>query len=484
VNLYQNRLLTEGIRIIEKLSPSESFNADYSSLSFDDALSKRTQLAELRFQVSPVFQHFQRLLKLFCGLFCLLFLMIGASSVSQFLVSESGAQINFFWGIVLFIAPNILSLCLWLFFYVKRGALNNSWLMNISLSGVALLDKLQHKIHSKNPHYIPLFHFYFEHRFGSYMGREQLSLLSHLWWSCYLLGATVSLLVVLATHQVDFIWQTTILNEAFFVQLTQLLTAFPHMLGINVPTPSDVGYASISLTNPLTLAQTSRISWSNLMIFSLIAYALLPRILLALFFQFKIKNKKKQFKLNLALPYYLALKNILHPMVKQHFISDPDTEGAMHNVISDKQHQNRGYNNQLVLPTEVYPLAIELNRIRFQQASNHASSCSERPLMNILDNQTQQQALSALISSDLHHIVLYVDVLRLPDRGWLSLVKQLRYKNNVQVYLLLLGEHTVSEDMRTMARLDDWLSLATQAQISQQQINYLVSNGNHEASNG
>lgn len=484
MGLYQNRLLTEGIRIIEKSSPSQTFNADYSSLTLDDALSKRTQLAELRYQVSPVFQHFQGLLKLFCGLFCLLFLMIGASSVSQFLVSETGDQINFFWGIVLFIAPNILSLCLWLFFYVKRGALNNTWLMNMSLSGVALLDKLQHKMHSKNSHYIPLFHFYFDHRFGSYMGRTQLSFLSHLWWSCYLLGATLSLLVVLATHQVDFIWQTTILNEDVFVQLTQLLTAIPHMLGINVPNPSDVSYASISLTNPLALAQTSRISWSNLLIFSLIAYALIPRILLVLLFQQKIKNKKKQFKLDLSLPYYLALKNIIHPMVKQHFVSDPDNDAFTSGVAIDTQREGRGYNSELVIPADVYPLAIELNPMRFQQASNHASNYFELELINILDSQSQQQALSTLISSNISNVVVYVDVLRLPDRGWLSLVKLLRYKNNVQVYLLLLGEQTTTESIKIMARLDDWLSLATQAKISQQQINYIVDNGKNEANNG
>ena len=54
MDLYQHRLLTEGIRIIEKTSPSTRFNADYSTLNFQDALLKRTQLAELRYQVAPV----------------------------------------------------------------------------------------------------------------------------------------------------------------------------------------------------------------------------------------------------------------------------------------------------------------------------------------------------------------------------------------------------------------------------------------------
>ena len=487
MDLYQHHLLTEGIRVIEDSAPSKSFNADYSALTFADALSKRTQLAELRYQISPVFKHFERLFKLFCGLLCFVFLIVGASSVSQFLVSDSGAQINFFWGIVLFIAPNIISLFVWLFLYLKKDALNSTWLMNLSLSGITLLDKLQHKIHAKNPHYLALFHYYFEHRFGRYMGRVQLSFISHLWWTCYLLGATFALLMVLATHQVDFIWQTTILSEDVFAQLTHVLTVIPNLLGLNVPSAADVSNASIGLSNPLQLAQTSRISWSNLLIFSLVIYALLPRVVLMLLFQQLLKSKKNKFNLNLSLPYYLHLKSILHPIVTQRFIIDPDTQSnksVNESINPNEGRQHIGYNSQFVMPVQAYPLAIELSKNNFNKAVHHAGQHYTINLINAVDSQSQQQALSEFHLSNLTHILLYVDVLRTPDRGWLSLVKKYRYKNNIHISLLLLGEESIQLNSKLEQRLQDWIDFATQADILSEQISYIIDNPKNKVNNG
>ena len=490
MDLYQHRLLTEGIRIIEKTSPSTRFNADYSTLNFQDALLKRTKLAELRYQVAPVFNHFKHLVKLFCGLMCLLFFMIGATSVSTFLVSKSDAQINFFWAIVLFIAPNILSLIIWFFLYLKKNAINTSWVANLSLSLITLLDKLHHKISNKHPHYTVLFQYYFDHRFGRYLGRVQLSFISHIWWSCYLLGATLSLLLVLATHQVDFIWQTTILSEDVFMQLTQMLAAIPHFLGINVPSASDVINANIGLSNSLQLAQQHRVSWSNLLIFSLTVYAVLPRLLLMFAFKRAVQNKKKQFTLNLSLPYYVQLKSILHPIVNTRFISDPDSidNDKKNTRIINQTANAKGYCVTLMMPIKAYPLAIELNQPCLEQANKHAAEYATNRLINVVDSESQQMALSQLQSDNVLNIVLYVDVTRVPDRGWLSLVKKCYYQSDVQIYLILLGDKPIEECEKLSSRLPSWIEMATQANISEQHIIYGTDNitiiENNEVKNG
>lgn len=476
MDLYQNRLLTEGIRIIEKTSPSNSFNADYSALNFEDALLKRTQLAELRYQIRPIFIHFQRLVKLFCSLMCLLFLVVGASSVSQFLVSESGTQINFFWAIVLFIAPNILSLVIWFVLYCKKNTFNISWLANLSLSLIALLDKLHHKVTTKHPHYIALFQYYFEHRFGSYLGRAQLSFISHLWWASYLLGATLSLLIVLATHQVDFIWQTTILSEDAFLWLTQQLSYIPNSLAINVPSASDVSHASIGMINSLQVAQENRISWSNLLIFSLVIYALVPRLLMVMIFNQVIKNKQKHFKVNYSLSYYVQLKSLLHPIVNANFIVDADADE--NTVIGKAATAAQQYNQALVLPEQAYPIAIELNENFMQQASQHVLENYSVELINIVDSQSQQASLSALQLSQSEHVLLYADIKRLPDRGWLSLVKKFHYKSNVQIYLILLGNEAVEHNSQLLSRLQDWIEMVADVNISAENITYLINETN------
>lgn len=74
MDLYQKYLLTEGIRVIEKTSPSEKFKAAYQNLKFEEAVLKRTHLAELRYQITPALNHFKHLIHLLNGLMGLIFL--------------------------------------------------------------------------------------------------------------------------------------------------------------------------------------------------------------------------------------------------------------------------------------------------------------------------------------------------------------------------------------------------------------------------
>jgi len=468
MSLYQDRLLTEGIRIIEKSTPSDQFHADYAELSFEQALTKRTKLAELRYQISPVLKHFHQLFTVFCSLLCILFFIIGASSVSQLLVNQSNSQINFFWAIVLFLAPNLLSLIIWLFVFFKPGALSSSWLANISLSLISLLDKLLHKSHDQHPYYTTLFRYYFEHQFGTYLGRAYISLVSHLWWSCYLMGATLSLLLVLATHQVDFIWQTTILSEDVFMQITQLLTAMPDVLGITVPNMNDVAQASIGAVNSLSSAQENRVSWANLLIFSLTIYALLPRVILMLFFKQRVKSKQSHYQINFSLPYYVQLKGQLQPVSSRSFISDPDSQSQ--DKIDLAAHNTLLGNNDF--QADALPLAVELNGALLNRIRGLIAPTYSHSLINVIDGQTQQQAISLITHSKATNLALYVDIKRVPDRGWLSFVKKCSSDPSMTVYLIILGEVVLQEDDRASLRFKDWVEMASQAGIDVSYITY------------
>lgn len=474
MDLYQHRLITESIRLIENNVPANNFAADYSTSTFDKALITRTQLAELRYQVSPVILHLKQLFKFFCGLMCVLFLILGATSVSQLLLNDAGSKINFFWAIILFIVPNILSLIIWLFLYFTQRTFNVSWIASISLLMMGLLDKVQHKLTNKHPYYIPLFQFYFKHRFSEYMGKVQLSFISHLWWSCYLIGATLSLLLVLATHQVDFIWQTTILSENAFLSFTQWLTYLPNLFMLNVPTPSDVNLAGLDISNSLQTAQHVRVSWSNLLIFSLLIYALLPRIVLLIIFFQRNKAAQKQFKLDLSLPYYVQLKNLLHPILSTSFIKDADTQYPKgdNKATADKQSSHDHYNESLIIPDDAFPFAIELTSQYETKAKSHAAMFYSDSIINVLDSETQALALSALQLSHSKSLVLYVDVMRLPDRGWSSLVKQCEAQSHVQVYLILLGNTEPNE--KTLTRIEGWIDIAAQANITSHYITYIA----------
>ena len=471
MDLYQSRLLAEGIRLIEKTRPSNKFNAAYSDLTFEDAVLKRARLADLRYQISPTLNHLQSLFKQFSIIICLGFLMLGVTSVSQLLITEEPRQINFFWALLLFIVPNLLSLVIWLFLYFNSKIFSIGWIASVSLSIMTFLDKWQNKIKIKQPYYIDLFQYYFEHRFTNKIGRRQLSFLSHLYWCCYLLGATLSLSVLLATHQVDFVWQTTILTESTFLSLTELLAYLPNLLMIHVPTTSDVVQASIDIVSTTLNTQYMRIGWANLLFFSLVFYALLPRFILVLIFYFAINYDRKHFHLNLSLPYYVQLKNILQPTVKNSFIKDPDDAKKSMDVFHTSKEKY--YDHVLTIPLGTYAIAIELNNTHLQQANSHAGSYSNSHLINALDYETQNEILSALALFEPTQMSVYVDIERSPDRGWLSFINKCYQKSKLQVYVILLGNEDIQKNEVLSVRLQDWIEMASKVNISAEYITYL-----------
>lgn len=466
---YQRRLLTEAIRAIEKQPVKGAFQADYRSLSLEQAIDKRTQLAELRYQIQSTLKHFQHLLKLLMVVMAVLFFIIGAGGVNQLLVNEQGTQINFFWVIILFIVPNLISLSIWLLLYLKTHLVNMSWVANLCLAGLSFIDRFHHKASYLHSYYPTLFRFFFSHRFSGKIGRSQLSLISHIWWGSYLLGATLSVVVILATHQVDFIWQTTILNEQVFLNLTALLTYLPKLLSIHVPTANDVLNANLGMHNSFSAAQNMRVGWANLLMFSLTVYALLPRVLLSVLFIQRIKFLEKSFKLDLSAPYYVQLKSILHPVAQSSFIKDADSEQAdeAQAVVLCQETQLKD------LPKQAYPIAVELGTKRYQQALKQVEALSYGPLLNVLDKDSQQQAITNIQTQTPQQVLIYVDMQRAPDRGWLSFVKQCRINETSQLYLVLLGAESLDPALLNK-RLTLWCEKAAQANITQSQISYLL----------
>ena len=471
MSLYQERLLTEGIRIIENKQPSDNFSANYNNLNFEETLFKRTELADLRYQASPIFKHCEQLFKLFLYLICGLFFIIGVTSASQLLINDKGTQINFFRALILFILPNIISLFIWIGLYFNARLLSNGWFAHLCLSFIALLDKFQHKINAKNPHYLVLFKYYFEHRLDSYMGRIQLSFISHIGWSSYLFGAFLSVVVLLATHQVDFVWETTILNEHVFLKLTEILTYLPHLLSISVPNAIDVSHADISVTNSLQAAQSMRINWSNLLMFSLVIYALLPRLIFSIYFNQRINNYKKHFRPNYSLPYYVQLKSMLNPLANTSFIKDAYDE-TINTSPSSKERLAISLDTKY--PDQSFPLAIELSPSYYQQAKSQLPTEYATTFINILDRESQEAALSQVLTVVPDDIVIYVDVMRTPDRGWQGLMKKFYYKSDVTIYLIFIAKDMPENDELITSRLESWLDVAAQINIAPKNMSYMI----------
>ncbi|WP_051302881.1 DUF2868 domain-containing protein [Psychromonas aquimarina] len=463
MNLFQQILLAEGVRAVEGDSPCSAEHAeDQSSLSFEQRLLRRAAQLDLRLQISPLFAHFKRLFTNLSFCLCFIIFFIGAGCVQQLFFSAQGTEVNFFWAFALFFIPNLLTLLLWGLFFFQGYTLNSGWLQRLSMFSLKFFEKRFNQQSQQNPHYWTLFRCYFQATFSGGLGRYQLSGLTHLLWFSYFCGAVLMLIVMLATHQVDFIWQTSILSVQSFQWLTESLAYLPKLLGFPVPTAEQIQQSHLGAVNLLNDAENTRFVWSSLLISSLIFYGLLPRLLLLLLMRFLLSSAQMKFNLPLSSPYYVQLRQLLKPNVTSLGISDPDacvTQPAYHGTTA-KHTQG--------VPEQFYPLAVELSEKQLIQAREHVKQYAPDYcdlFRHISDYQSQQKLLADITNVSQQSVLVYLSLQRAPDRGLLGFIKALTGQDNKSYYLLLINDALLPED-KLNKRRSDWYGLAQQADIS------------------
>ena len=470
MELFEQRLLAEGIRAIEGDAPSLSTKSlSNSNQSFEERLLSRAQGLDIELQLSPLLGHFKVLSKHLFSVLAILLIILGASSVQQLFFTEQGTQINFFWAFALFFIPNLLSLCFWILLFFRKNIFNGTWLARLSLFLLTIFEKRFNPTAKENTHFWPVFRRYFQINFSGVLGRYQLSVLHHFLWLSYFFGATLMLVLMLATHQVDFVWQTSILSLDNFQWLTKVLAYLPDLFGVTVPDPAAIQHSNITLINSMGDAELSRFAWSSLLISSLLIYGIIPRFLLWFVMHFLLAKKQKSYQLNLSHPYYVQLRQQLKPNVTSLGISDPDTVTIKH---TEPIEQNRGDNS---LPATFFPIAIELSQSELKLCDKHIKQLLVQHIntpINICDFQDQQTLLQELDNVEQQSIVLYVSISRVPDRGLSSFITDLMSGSNKIFYLLLIDQQVTSLNIRR----SDWYHLAQKVGIPLDNIIHLKIN--------
>lgn len=461
INL-ESYLLTEGVRAIEGdspallMQPSELLmkTSKQNKVSFQALILQRASQLDKQLQIKPLFTHFKRINRNLFNLFALLFTLLGASSVLHLLFSGDNSQINFFWVFALFFIPNLLAFLLWGLFFLRSSLLNNGWLARSSLFLLKKFEQIFNLQVSDHPHFWLLFKSYFKIILSGRLGIYQLSYLTHLIWFCYFSGAVLMLLLMLATHQVDFIWQSSILSTDSFLWLTQMLAFVPDLLGQVVPSDSQIELSHIGNINS---SAEMRLAWSSLLLSSLILYGLLPRLLLLLLMHLLFILKSKQLKLDLSHSYYVQLRLALKPNISTLGITDPDQQSACYDSklepIKESNH----------LPALYYPVAVELSEKQFIAVKKQLNADQASQFRNSCDFQSQQTVLENIASVS-SVIAVYVALQRLPDRGLLSFICSLTEKNSQSFYLLLVDDNLTAAIDKKIRR-SDWYRLAQKANI-------------------
>jgi hypothetical protein len=460
LKLFDNRLLAEGLRAIEDNSLTLPACIKISEeKSFESLLLERAESHEQSSAIESLFLHFKKVISnIFSLLFVFVFLL-GGFAVSNVLFADPSVSVNFFWAFALFFIPNIFMLIVWVLFFIKPQFLQNSSLTRFCLMLIKQFERYFNKHLNKQKNYQTLFSCYFNIHFGKALGRYQLSKLTHLLWLGYFSGATLMSIVMLATHQVDFIWQTSILSSEAFQTLTNLLAYLPQKLAVPVPTLEQIQQGSLTTDNLLE-AESRRLAWSSLLISSLFLYGLLPRFGLFLVMNSALIKQQASYQPDLSHAYYVRLRQILKPNKTTLGITDPDNEVVLN---KNRHHEKYDEPQKMLLSDDHYPIGIELSERQFNFAKAHLQSQHSKSLndfINVCDHQSQQSVIASLQQHQSHEVILYVSVNRLPDRGLKRFINQLTLNITKQFKLLLIVENSAHQQRDT-----DWYQLADKVGI-------------------
>lgn len=126
-----------------------------------------------------------------------------------------------------------------------------------------------------------------------------LGFVSHCIWALSFVVVLAALVFALAFRRYTLSWETTILDPEFFVQFVRWLGVLPGWLGFPVP-------EAASVLAPIATAADQRI-WALWLTGCIVAYGLLPRVLLALVSAWVVRRRRHRLQPDLGLPYFRKL---------------------------------------------------------------------------------------------------------------------------------------------------------------------------------
>ena len=470
---FKDKVLAECIREIENDSPARLLGeAQDRNASFLSLVNLRAQKIKNQLNLSPLLQQFYTSKQVVIYSFAITFFIIGLFSVQNVFFAEGNTQVNFFWSFALFFIPNLFSLFVWGFLFIKKNALNQAWLGTFFRFILLKTKRFSKSENINDSHVFAIYKTALKITFSGAIGRFQLSYLTHLIWFFYFLGAIIILLIKLATHQVDFMWETSLLSSDAFTGLTQLLSSVPSLLGFSVPSAVQIQQSHLGNTNLAVDAENLRMAWSSLLIVSLVIYGLLPRLLLLIIMRWRLNVAQASFTLNPAHSYYLQLRQHIKPNVTQLGVVDADEHAEAFKQTSQKSIDDG------IFPKQFYPVFLELSSKEFETLALQLSKKEDllcHDFINLCDYESQTKLIGNIEQIKPHDIVLYIGLSRLPDRGVLSLIKKIKAASESHCYLVLVIDSANDpQSTRYKQRNQDWYKLANSVNIPFENVSHLA----------
>jgi len=366
------------------------------------------------------------------GIALVLLALFTGAGLALAALGDGVRPVNVFWALGSLLGLNLLTLLGWLLGFFLAGdsgaALGRLWLwlsqklardaraVQLAPALLTLLDQRR-------------------------LGRWLLGFGVHGLWLVAMSSALLTLLALLATRRYGFVWETTILRDATFINLTQALGVLPSWLGFSVPDIEQIRASGALDSSALAgSADTARQSWAGWLVGVVLVYGLLPRLLLALLCLWRWRRGRAQLRLDLQIPAYRLLRERLQPSTERLGINDA----------APPQLHAPSAGAQLDGSEGAVLVGIELDQ-------NHAwppklpKSVADAGVLD--DREQRRRLLEQLTRFPPQRLAIACDPRRSPDRGTLALIGELsRCAAQSRVWLL---QPPVGESLDSN-RLQDW----------------------------
>lgn len=411
----QQLWLTEALRLTEEHSgPLEDSAANRQARqqqagSLEQRIILRAQALAQRDGLLHAQQHWLSAARLsLLGL--LLLALLAGTGLGLAAVGNGLQPVNLFWALGSLLGLHLLSLLAWLL-GLWLGSDSGGWLGQLWFRTSERLSRDARGLHL-GPALLTLL--------GSRrLGRWALGMLVHGFWLLLLASALACLVVLFSIRHYGFLWETTLLDSAGFVSLTQALGSLPALLGFPLPDAE-----TIRASGHLALDdEAARQAWALWLIGTLLVYGVLPRALLLLLCAWRWRGRK-HLHLDLSLPGYSRLQALLQPDSERLGVLDPAPDDSLPPLPGLDDGEGHG----AVL------VAIELDDSQ-PWPPRLPPTIANAGVLD--DGQQRRRLLDQLSRYRAERLVIACDPRRSPDRGTLALISELqRSASQCRVWLL------------------------------------------------
>jgi len=468
---FNKRLQIEQIRYIETVRTLDCEHDDKFAdhalhQDFEHRLWLRAQCLVKQHALSAALQRAARLSRV-ANAIAILVAFISAILGVTYAITDS-QTINIYWLLLVLLGFNFISILL--------------WLIGISLSMNGLTAGALARWSNWLPHYLDSKRTDSEHsdrkrsdsnhprtekldsrlsraadqawlkiNFSGDTGKWLLSKKVHQLWLTYLSTGLITLLLLLMVRQYDFVWGTTLLSDATFVNLTGVLAVPLNALGLTTPTVEQIQHTQVGMMQ--MVSEEQRHHWAQFLLGSVFCYGIIPRLLLWLWAAMMSRLARRRFKLDFYLPYYIHLRQQLMPLASHGQVIDEDRTPP---VITEAP---RRAPPDHALPDDARWVAVELdNEISWPLTSIAAA----KDYGQVIDRASLAAVLQQLQSADQTAVAVAVSATRSPDRGVQRIITRI-VASQAQCWLVLLQQH--DQPPASADRLAAWYRLAEACQI-------------------